>query len=64
MYHMSHVGEKGGGGVVKGKNNKTNVEPCARGRIVVAGGEAGRGGIKFCNVYKTIDGGVRSPWIW
>ena len=31
------------------------------GRIVVAGGEAGRGGI--CTVCKTNDGGVRSPWI-
>ena len=28
---------------------------------MVAGGEAGRGGI--CNVIKTIDEGVRSPWI-
>ena len=40
MYHMSHVGKGVGDG--KGKNNKTNVEPWARGRIVVAGGEAGR----------------------
>ena len=28
---------------------------------MVVGGEGGRGGI--CNVCKTIDGGVRSPWI-
>ena len=31
------------------------------GRIKVAGEEAGWGGI--CNVCKTNDGGVRSPWI-
>ena len=41
-----------GGGGCRGKNKKR------RGRIVVAGGEAGREGM--CNVYKTIDGGVKS----
>ena len=49
MYHMC-VCVCGGGG--RGKNKKR------RGRIVVAGGEAGREGM--CNVYKTIDGGVKS----
>ena len=49
MYHMC-VCVWGGGG--RGKNKKR------RGRIVVAGGEAGREGM--CNVYKTIDGGVKS----
>ena len=39
------------GGGCRGKNKKL------RGRIVVAGGEAGREGM--CNVYKTIDGGVK-----
>ena len=41
-----------GGGGCRGKNKNR------RGRIVVAGGEAGREGM--CNVYKTIDGGVKS----
>ena len=41
----------GGGGVEGKKKNRS-------GRIVVAGGEAGREGM--CNVYKTIDGGVKS----
>ena len=36
----------------RGKNKNRS------GRIVVAGGEAGREGM--CNVYKTIDGGVKS----
>ena len=49
MYHMC-VCVWGGG--CRGKNKKF------RGRIVVAGGEAGREGM--CNVYKTIDGGVKS----
>ena len=40
------------GGGCRGKNKNR------RGRIVVAGGEAGREGM--CNVYKTIDGGVKS----
>ena len=31
---------------------------------MVAGGEAGRGGICNVGLYKTIDGGVKSPWIW
>ena len=42
----------GGGGGCRGKNKNRS------GRIVVAGGEAGREGM--CNVYKTIDGGVKS----
>ena len=41
-----------GGGGCRGKNKNRS------GRIVVAGGEAGREGM--CNVYKTIDGGVKS----
>ena len=40
------------GGGCRGKNKNRS------GRIVVAGGEAGREGM--CNVYKTIDGGVKS----
>ena len=39
-------------GGCRGKNKNRS------GRIVVAGGEAGREGM--CNVYKTIDGGVKS----
>ena len=54
MYHMCVC--VGGGGGCRGKNKKR------RGRIVVAGGEAGREGM--CNVYKTIDGGVKSICIW
>ena len=45
-------GGGGGGGGCRGKNKNR------RGRIVVAGGEAGREGM--CNVYKTIDVGVKS----
>ena len=51
LLYVSHVCVCGGGGC-RGKNKKR------RGRIVVAGGEAGREGM--CNVYKTIDGGVKS----
>ena len=51
MYHMC-VCVWGGGGGCRGKNKNR------RGRIVVAGGEADREGM--CNVYKTIDGGVKS----
>ena len=47
LLYVSHVY-----GGCRGKNKKR------RGRIVVAGGEAGREGM--CNVYKTIDGGVKS----
>ena len=53
--YVSHVEE--GEGVLEGEI--IQVELC--GRIEVAGGEAGRGGI--CNVCKSNDGGVRSPWI-
>ena len=53
VYYVSHVCVwGGGGGGCRGKNKKR------RGRIVVAGGEAGKEGM--CNVYKTIDGGVKS----
>ena len=53
LLYVSHVCVcVGGGGGGRGKNKKR------RGRIVVAGGEAGREGM--CNVYKTIDGGVKS----
>ena len=53
LYYVSHVCVcVGWGGGCRGKNKKR------RGRIVVAGGEAGREGM--CNVYKTIDGGVKS----
>ena len=52
LLYVSHVCVCVGGGGCRGKNKKR------RGRIVVAGGEAGREGM--CNVYKTIDGGVKS----
>ena len=52
LLYVSHVCVCGGGGGCRGKNKKR------RGRIVVAGGEAGREGM--CNVYKIIDGGVKS----
>ena len=52
VYYMYHMCVCVWGGGVEGKNKKR------RGRIVVAGGEAGREGM--CNVYKTIDGGVKS----
>ena len=51
LLYVSHVCVCVRGGC-RGKNKKR------RGRIVVAGGEAGREGM--CNVYKTIDGGVKS----
>ena len=52
VYYMYHMCVCGWGGGCRGTNKKR------RGRIVVAGGEAGREGM--CNVYKTIDGGVKS----
>ena len=51
MWFIIYVSHVYGGGC-RGKNKKR------RGRIVVAGGEAGREGMG--NVYKTIDGGVKS----
>ena len=51
VYYMYHMCVCVWGGC-RGKNKNR------RGRIVVAGGEAGREGM--CNVHKTIDGGVKS----